>query len=102
MKPPEAPPEAAPSKPERAEPGPVNPDQPAPTRQEPGQEKITAKALKTIKRQRADNEFLPAALEILETPASPIRTAFIWFICILATCALVWSYLGTFDIVATA
>lgn len=64
---------------------------------------IKAKALKgAAKRQRADNEFLPAALEILETPASPIRTAFIWFICILASSALLWSYLGTFDIVATA
>ncbi|UXN58138.1 HlyD family type I secretion periplasmic adaptor subunit [Phyllobacterium zundukense] len=64
---------------------------------------IKAKALKgAAKRQRADNEFLPAALEILETPASPIRTAFIWFICILATGALLWSYLGTFDIVSTA
>ncbi len=54
------------------------------------------------KRPRADNEFLPAALEILETPASPIRTAFIWFICILATGTLVWTWLGTFDIVSTA
>ncbi len=59
-------------------------------------------SLKTPKRQRDDNEFLPAALEILETPASPIRTAFIWFICILAASALLWSYFGTFDIVATA
>ncbi|TXR49455.1 HlyD family type I secretion periplasmic adaptor subunit [Phyllobacterium endophyticum] len=64
---------------------------------------IKAKALKgAAKRLRADNEFLPAALEILETPASPIRTAFIWFICILASGALLWSYLGTFDIVSTA
>ncbi|QND55184.1 HlyD family type I secretion periplasmic adaptor subunit (plasmid) [Phyllobacterium sp. 628] len=63
---------------------------------------MTPKALRAIKRQRADNQFLPAALEILETPASPIRTAFIWFICILATAALLWSYFGTFDIVATA
>ncbi|MFW8642345.1 hypothetical protein ACOJBO_03620 [Rhizobium beringeri] len=51
---------------------------------------------------RVDNEFLPAALEILETPASPIRTALIWFICLLTASALIWSYIGTFDIVATA
>ncbi|MBA8879535.1 HlyD family type I secretion periplasmic adaptor subunit [Phyllobacterium myrsinacearum] len=74
---------------------PMNPDQVRP-------EKITKDMLKKIRRQRADNEFLPAALEILETPASPIRTAFIWFICILATSALLWSYFGTFDIMATA
>jgi hemolysin D len=53
-------------------------------------------------RSRADAEFLPAALEILETPASPVKTALIWFICMLATGALVWTYFGQFDIVATA
>jgi hemolysin D len=54
------------------------------------------------KRTRADNAFLPAALEILETPASPIRAAFMWFIAVVVFSALLWSYLGTFDIVATA
>lgn len=57
---------------------------------------------KAPKRLRSDNEFLPAALEILETPASPIRTAFLYFICILATGTLIWTWLGTFDIVSTA
>lgn len=53
-------------------------------------------------RHRSDNQFLPAALEILETPASPVKTALIWFICVLAAGALLWSYIGKFDIVATA
>ncbi|MGM4884787.1 HlyD family type I secretion periplasmic adaptor subunit [Rhizobium sp. 62_C5_N11_2] len=57
---------------------------------------------KPQKRLQVDNEFLPAALEILETPASPIRTALIWFICVLTASALIWSYVGRFDIVATA
>ncbi|RCS21577.1 HlyD family type I secretion periplasmic adaptor subunit [Phyllobacterium salinisoli] len=51
---------------------------------------------------REDDEFLPAVLEILETPASPIRIAVLWFICLLATGTLLWTWLGTFDIVATA
>jgi hemolysin D len=51
---------------------------------------------------RADNEFLPAAIEILETPASPVRAAMIWLICLLSAFALVWAYYGKFDIVATA
>ncbi len=51
---------------------------------------------------REDMEFLPAALEILETPQSPIRIAFLWFICVLATSLLVWGWFGKFDIVATA
>ncbi|MGG6898579.1 HlyD family type I secretion periplasmic adaptor subunit [Rhizobium sp. BR 315] len=55
-----------------------------------------------LRRGRIENEFLPAALEILETPASPIRTVFIWFIAIVVASTLLWSYLGTFDIVSTA
>jgi hemolysin D len=54
------------------------------------------------RRTKVENEFLPAALEILETPASPIRTAFIWFIAVVVGSTLLWSYLGTFDIVSTA
>ncbi|RCW80580.1 HlyD family type I secretion periplasmic adaptor subunit [Phyllobacterium bourgognense] len=54
------------------------------------------------KRVASDNEFLPAALEILETPASPLRTAMIWFICVLAAATLIWTWFGTFDIVASA
>lgn len=57
---------------------------------------------KPSKRRLADNEFLPAALEILETPTSPIRVALIWFICVLAFGTILWSYFGTFDIVSTA
>jgi hemolysin D len=54
------------------------------------------------KRTRIDNQFLPAALEILETPASPVRAALIWFICVLVASTLAWTYFGTFDIVSTA
>lgn len=60
------------------------------------------KHTKPMQRHRQDNEFLPAALEILETPASPIRVAILWFICILATGTLLWAWFGTFDIVASA
>lgn len=52
--------------------------------------------------QAGDREFLPAALEILDTPLSPIRTAFLWFICIAVVSALTWSYLGWLDIHAVA
>lgn len=51
---------------------------------------------------RQDLEFLPAALEILETPASPVRIGFLWFICVLVVAALLWGWFGKFDIVATA
>lgn len=51
---------------------------------------------------RDDREFLPAALEILETPPSPVRMALIVFFALLVTVALLWMYFGRFDIVATA
>ena len=49
-----------------------------------------------------DREFLPAALELLETPPSPIAIAGLWLICIAFTSALVWSYFGKIDIHAVA
>ena len=54
------------------------------------------------KRTREDQEFLPAALEILETPPSPVKIAFLLFICALAIFAVAWTWFGKFDIVATA
>jgi hemolysin D len=56
---------------------------------------------KPIKRQPVDNEFLPVALEILEMPPSPTRTASFWFICILCLATIARSYFGTFGIVST-
>lgn len=51
---------------------------------------------------RDDQEFLPAALEILETPPSPVRMAMIVFFALFVVIALVWTYFGRFDIVALA
>lgn len=49
-----------------------------------------------------DREFLPAALEILDTPASPVRVALIWILCGLLFAALGWSIIGRLDIYAVA
>ncbi len=49
-----------------------------------------------------DREFLPAALELLETPPSPVRIAGIWLICSAVIVALTWSYFGKLDIHAVA
>jgi hemolysin D len=50
----------------------------------------------------ADREFLPADLEILETPPSPVRMALILLICALVVVALAWSWFGRIDIIAVA
>src|SRR5215467_4996789 len=46
--------------------------------------------------------FLPAALEIVETPPSPIGRAVAATIILLFCAALVWAWWGTIDIVASA
>lgn len=49
---------------------------------------------------RLQYEFLPAAEEIIETPAAPFGSVVIWLTTILLVLALVWAYLGQIDIVA--
>jgi hemolysin D len=51
---------------------------------------------------RDELAFLPAALEIVETPPSPIKRAIGAVIIVLFCAALVWAWWGTIDIVASA
>ena len=51
---------------------------------------------------RDDQEFLPAHLEILETPPAPLALFFTWTICALFASALLWSVLASLDIYAVA
>jgi len=53
-------------------------------------------------RRRDELAFLPAALEIVETPPSPIGRAIGLTLVLLFCTALAWSYWGTIDIVASA
>lgn len=50
----------------------------------------------------ADRRFLPADLEILETPPSPVRLVLILVIAALVVGAVAWAYYGRIDIVAVA
>jgi hemolysin D len=49
-----------------------------------------------------DREFLPAALEILETPPPPTPIALMATICAFVLAALAWSHFGRLDVHATA
>ncbi|MEW5949274.1 MAG: HlyD family type I secretion periplasmic adaptor subunit [Thermodesulfobacteriota bacterium] len=61
------------------------------------------KRLKTIfKQDNLEYEFLPPALEIEETPASPLHRILIWVIFIITLSTFAWSYLGRVDVVAVA
>ncbi len=54
------------------------------------------------KRDRLEYEFLPAALEISEAPASPLGRTVIWLIFSILVIALMWAYIGKIDEVAVA
>ena len=75
---------------ERAAPPEAPPPQPQPSRRTPPA--VTGR----------DREFLPAALEILETPPPPLPIALIATISACALAALIWSYFGRLDVHATA
>ncbi|SHJ99542.1 HlyD family type I secretion periplasmic adaptor subunit [Propionispora hippei] len=51
---------------------------------------------------QSELEFLPAALEIVETPPSPLGRAIVWLLVILFVIAIFWAYFGHVDEVAVA
>lgn len=53
-------------------------------------------------RERAEFEFLPAALEIVETPASPLGRAIAATIMLFFAAALAWASFGRVDIISVA
>ncbi len=50
----------------------------------------------------AETEFLPAALEVLETPPHPVARGLLWALLAFVGIALVWSIFGHIDVVAVA
>jgi hemolysin D len=64
-------------------------------REERAQPKVPARAADEL-------EFLPAAIEVMETPASPAGRAVAWTIMAFFTIAVVWASVGTIDVVAVA
>ena len=49
-----------------------------------------------------ESAFLPAALELQETPVSPAPRIAMWLIIAFATIAVIWAVFGKIDVVATA
>jgi hemolysin D len=57
---------------------------------------------KEANRSLSDTEFLPAALEVTETPPSPIGRSILWLILLASVTAITWSFLSEIDTVAVA
>jgi hemolysin D len=49
-----------------------------------------------------ERAFLPAALEVVETPASPLARLFALVIVLFFVCAAAWAFIGRVDVLATA
>lgn len=49
-----------------------------------------------------EREFLPALLEIQDTPPSPAQRRLLWILVLMVLSALLWSYIGKVAIVSTA
>ena len=67
--------------------------------------KLLSAPLEAARRARGaahEREFLPAALEIVETPASPAGRAIGYAIVLFFTIAVAWACLGKVDVIATA
>lgn len=64
---------------------------------------MTSTNLRLVKpRRREELAFLPAALEIVETPPSPVGRAIGFALILMFSAALAWAWYGTIDIVASA
>ncbi len=55
-----------------------------------------------VKRKRSEYEFLPAVIEVMETPASPVGRAVMLSIGAFLVIALVWAWFGKIDVVSSA
>lgn len=80
-------------------PVPAAPAPPPARRRDP---RALADMMRTIVSTRENQQFLPAHLEILDTPPSPLAVVFAWTICLMFAAALLWSVLASLDIYAVA
>ncbi len=55
-----------------------------------------------VRKPEVEHAFLPAAIEIEETPPNPLARKTLWLLCGLFLLAVVWACLGEVDIVAVA
>lgn len=58
--------------------------------------------LAPVRRGALEREFLPAALELQDTPPSPLPRVLLWILVAAFALALLWAFLGRIDTVATA
>ena len=55
-----------------------------------------------VERNRSELAFLPAALEVVETPPHPAARILAWTLTALLLVAIIWAWLGFIDVTAVA
>jgi hemolysin D len=63
---------------------------------------LEREAAKVPPRRAEERAFLPAVLEVTETPPSPTARVLIWSLALFLTLAITWSWFGRVDVVASA
>ncbi|MGJ4950079.1 HlyD family type I secretion periplasmic adaptor subunit [Bradyrhizobium sp. HKCCYLS20291] len=85
------------------QPIPLRPNEAPPKPDTPRAAQPSLRLVKSAPRLTAEErEFLPAAIELIETPLSPTLRFTAWALCGLVTAALVWASLSHIDMVAVA
>src|SRR4051794_34145458 len=65
--------------------------------------RMTAQASSALTVSRVDERaFLPAALEVMETPPNPLGRKTAYTLCLVAATGIAWATLGKVDIVSVA
>ena len=76
--------------------------EPVPSKPDKSPKNVVSFPERRVERRRDELAFLPAALEIVETPPSPIGRAIVYTVVAVFAAALAWASIGTVDIVAVA
>lgn len=61
-----------------------------------------ARVEERARRQSDNTEFLPGALEVIETPPNPLGRGVLWLILFILAATIVWCCFGTIDVIAVA
>jgi len=85
------------------QPIPLRPTDASPKPETPTSAKPSLRLVKSAPRLTAEErEFLPATIELIETPLSPTLRFTAWALCGLVTAAIIWASLSHIDMVAVA
>jgi HlyD family type I secretion membrane fusion protein len=85
------------------QPIPLRPTDASPKPEAPAAAQPSLRLVKSAPRLTAEErEFLPATIELIETPLSPTLRFTAWALCALVTVAIIWASLSHIDMVAVA